>query len=188
MNPELIIKTFSLPILSATVYKGKVKGVIPDKSKVKRLSKIGTQVFSDLQFSPADVFGTGELIDHIPIDCALFTVIQEKNIVETEVAGRNGSIKEFIGMKDYEINIKGVIASNLPGVAPTEHVENLIAFLEYQQSLGINSSFLNDIFGVMEVVIISYTCPQVEGGISQQEFEIRCKADRPVEILISDAD
>lgn len=185
--PAIIIKTFAIPKGSTEIYKGKIQGQTPDQSKIKRLSKIGTKVFSDLQFSPADVFGTGELFDHIPIDCVLFTVNQEKNIVETKVAGRSGSIKEYIGESDFEINIKGVLTSNKPGVEPIEQRENLVAFLRYQQSLGINSAFLNDVFGIFELVVMSYSMPQKEGEISQQEFEINCKSDKPVEVLITEA-
>lgn len=188
MNPGIIIKTFALPAISKEIYKGKIQGVQPDKAKIKRLSALGTPVFSDLQFSPADVFGTGDLFDHIPIDCVLFTVNQEKKIVETDVAGRSGSIKEYIGEADFEINIKGVIASNRPGVEPIEQRENLVAFLRYQQSIGINSAFLNDVFGIFELVVMNYNMPQKEGEISQQHFEINCKSDKPVEVLITEAD
>lgn len=170
------------------MYKGKIQGQVPDESRIKRLSKIGTKIFSDLQFSPADVFGTGELLDHIPIDCALFTVTQNKNIVKTNVAGRDGSIKEYLGESDFEINIKGVITSNRPGVEPVADRENLVAFLRYQQSLGINSAFLNDVFGIFELVVVDYNVPQKEGEISQQEFEINCISDKPVEVLITEAE
>lgn len=188
MNPGLIIKAFAIPAISTNIFKGVVRPVIADKSPILRRSQLGTQIFSDLQFSPADVTGTGVLIDHIPIDCVLFSVNQPKNIVTTQVAGRNGTIKEWIGDGDYKINIKGVIASGKPGVYPKLEVQNLVAFLRYKQSLGINSSFLNDVFDILEVVVVDFDIPQEEGGMSQQRFEINCISEKPVEVLISEAE
>lgn len=185
---SLIIKTFAVPLVTTQIYQGKIKTVVRDKSSVLRLSKLGTPIFSDLQFSATDIFGDGEIIQHIPVDTCLFTVRQEKKIVETEVTGRDDAITEYIGKGKYTINIKGIIASNKPGVYPTDDVNNLIAFLEYTQSLGINSSFLNDIFNIHEVIVTDYDIPQLEGEQSQQRFEINCQSERPVEVLISEGD
>lgn len=184
----LIIRTFTLPAVTTDIYKGKIQGVTKDQSKIGRLSKLGTPIFSDLQFTATDIYGNGEVIQHIPVDTVLFTVRQEKKIVETDVAGRDDAITEYIGKSKYIINIKGVIASGKPGVYPWDEVMNLRAFLDYEQSLGINSAFLNDIFGVSEIVIFDYDVPQLEGEQSQQRFEISCKSERPVEVLISEAD
>ena len=184
----LIIKTFAMPNIQTNIYKGKIQGTEKDKSPIKRLSKLGTPIFSDLQFSPTDLFGNGEIIEHIPVDCVLFTVQQQKKIVRTDIAGRDGSIKEYIGESDFTINIKGIISSNKNGVYPQEDVDNLIAFLRYSQSLGINSAFLNDQFDIMEVVVTDFDIPQTEGEQqSQQRFEINCLSEKPVEVLISEA-
>lgn len=184
MIGQLILNTFAIPAVTVDVYKGKIFSAIKDKSPIGRKSRLGTLIFSDLQFAPVN-FPDG-LTNHIPIDTALFSVNQAKNIVVTNIQGRDGSIKEYMGLSDYNINIKGTICGE-NGVYPQDAVDNLIKFLEYNQSLGITSSYLNNVFNIQEIVVVKYDLPQMEGGQSYQKFELDCLSDKPVEILISEA-
>lgn len=180
VNPFLILKTHGIEFLQAEIYKGKIPITTPDESPIKRKSKLGTAIFSDLQFT--DVNG----IKHVPVDTALFGVYQAKNIIRTQIQGRDGRIKEYLGEDDFEINIKGVICGD-NGAYPYEQVKNLLYFLRYNQSLGIVSKFLNEIFDIQEVVISDYRFEMDEGGYSYQKFEINCYSEKPVEILIQEA-
>lgn len=180
INPTLITKTFGIQFLTTEIYKGKIPINTPDEPPVKRKSKLGTAIFSDLQFS--DIDGTV----HVPIDTALFSVYQAKNIVRTQIQGRDGRIKEYLGEDDFEINIKGVICGE-NGKYPYDQVKNLIAFCRYGQSIGIVSKYLNEIFDIQEVVISDYRFEQEEGGYSYQKFELNCYSEKPVEILIQEA-
>ncbi len=183
-NAQLIIQTFGLQAVDTNIFKGKIPNNEKDKSPIQRVSSLGTAIFSDLNFSPFLDGNTQNYMD--PIDTALFTVRQNKNVVVTNINGRDGSIKEYVGMSDYNINIKGVICGR-NGHYPKELVQDLITFCKYGQSLGIVSMYLNDIFGIQEVLITNFDLPQMEGGYSYQKFEIDCLSDKPVEILISEA-
>jgi hypothetical protein len=181
-NQELVIKTFGIQALNTQVYRGKISSVVRDEPSVKRKSSLGTAIFSDLQFESND-----ELGDHIPVDTVLFSVRRPKNVVITPISGRDGEITEIIGNGDYRINVKGVICG-ANGVYPYEAVKSLMDFLNYKQSLGIISKYLNEVFGISEVVIIGEPdIPQSEGSQSYQRFEFDMKAEQPVEILISQA-
>ena len=182
VNPELIIKTFGLSALQTNIYKGKIIGTTPDAAPIKRKSSLGTAIFSDLQFGPITIGGVH--FNHTkPIDTVLFSVNQTKNIVKTQINGRNGTIKEYVGMGDYNINIKGVICGPR-GQYPTDDVDELLTFLEYNQSIKIYSSYLNEKFNVDEIVILDYDLTQEEGSYNKQGFEINALSDYPVEILI----
>src|SRR6201988_431781 len=163
MIGQLIVNTFALNAVSTDIYKGRIASAIKDDSKIKhqRKSRLGTMVFSDLQFANINL-PEGQ-VAHIPVDTALFTVNQKKNIVTTNIQGRDGSIKEYMGLSDYNINVKGVICGE-NGVYPQEDVDNLIKFLVYDQSIGIFSQYLNDVFDIDEVVVLDYDLPQMEGG------------------------
>ena len=179
-DANLIIKTFGIPLLETEIYRGRIPVTVRDQSSVGRISKLGTQIFSDLQF----VSVNGKV--HVPVDTVLFNVNQAKNIVRTSINGRDGTIKEYIGLDDYEVNIKGVICGE-NGVYPYDHVKNLVDFCRYDQSLGIISKFLNELFEINEVVIKDYAFEQSEGSYSYQKFEINCWSEKPVEILIQEA-
>jgi uncharacterized protein DUF6046 len=179
-RPDIIARSFGLPFAQSEIYKGKIQIAVRDQPFTTRTSKLGTAIFSDLQFIEIGGF------KHIPIDCVLFNVRQSKNIVITNIQGRDGSIKEYIGLSDYEINIKGVILGD-NGVYPFDQVSNLVEFLRYDQSIGIVSQYLNNIFDINEIVIKEYAFEQEEGSQSYQKFEILAYSEKPVEILIQEA-
>lgn len=181
MIGDLIVKTFAIPAATIDIYKGRISSAIPDVSPIKRKSRLGTMIFSDLHFDNINL--PEGLTAHIPIDTALFTVNQTKNIVVTNIQGRDGSIKEYMGLSDYNINIKGTICGE-NGVYPYEQFENLIKFLTFDQSIGVFSKYLNDVFNIQELVIIKYDLPQESQSF--QKFEIDCLSDKPVEVLISE--
>lgn len=181
-NANLIISSFAFPFLQTEIYKGRIP--VTQRDEPLRKSKFGTNIFSDLQFT--SITSNGEEIIHIPVDTVLFNVQQTKNIVRTQIQGRDGAIKEYIGLDDYEINIKGVICGP-NGVYPWDEVSNLVAFCRYDQSIGITSKYLNDLFDITEVVIKDYSFEQSEGSQSYQRFEINCWSEKPVEVLIQEA-
>lgn len=179
-SPQLILQTFGLKLLQTEIYKGRIPIAVRDESPILRKSKLGTTIFSDLQFKLVDSIG-----EHIPVDTVLFSVHQAKNVVRTQIVGRNGRIKEYVGEDDFEINIKGVICGD-NGVYPYDHVKNLVNYLRFSQSLGIVSKYLNEIFDIDEVVVYDFKLEQTEGSYSYQKFEMDCWSDKPVEVLIQD--
>lgn len=180
VSPELLVKTIGIPLLTAELYKGRIPFNVPDESPILRKNSLGKAIFSDLQFT--SINGT----EHIPVDCVLYQVSQAKNIIRTPIAGRDGQIREYVGEDDFEINIRGAIYGT-NGAYPWEKVINLVYFLRYNQSLGIVSKYLNEVFDITEVVVKDYTFEQSEGSYSYQKFEINCWSEKPVEILIQEA-
>lgn len=176
---KITLKSFGIPMLQTEIYKGRIPIPTPDKSPFTRKTKLGTAIFSDLQFS--EING----LKHIPVDCVLYNVNQAKNIVRTQILGRDGQIKEYVGLDDYEINIKGVICGD-NGVYPWDQVINLVKFFRYDQSLGITSRFLNDLFDITEVVVKDFAFEQSEGSQSYQKFEVNLWSEKPLEILIQE--
>ena len=154
------------------------------------VSSFGTMVMSQLLFEDATITNldsngnlvTSSMLSMLPIDVCLFTVNQAKNIVKTTILGRSGTIKEYIADGDYVINMKGIITGS-NGVYPKEQVNNLFQFLKLKKNLKITSPYLNDIFGINEIVIESYDMPQTEGGYSYQVFNINALSDYAYEIL-----
>jgi hypothetical protein len=185
VNPELIIKTFGLSALQTSIYKGKITPTVEDEPLKTRFQNrtLSTPVFSDLQFDNIKLANGVEVTHIYPIETVLFSIQQSKNIVKTPINGRNGTIKEYVGMGDYSINIKGVIAGTR-GRYPVEAVDNLMEFLTYNQSIKIYSKYLNERFNIDEIVILDFDLKQEEGRYSQQSFEINALSDYPVEILI----
>lgn len=137
-------------------------------------------VFSSLKFKDCNDFLTKKditMTDNF-IPACLFQSSMSKNIVKTSVLNRPGTIKEYTSDGDWVINCKCVITGN-NGIYPFDKVKNLVSFLNQPQSIEIISPYLNQILGVTYVVVDSWDMPQVEGGISQQGFNINLTSDIP---------
>jgi hypothetical protein len=181
VNPVMVLKTFGLSLLQTEIYRGRIPINPPeDESPVQRKSKLGTSIFSDLQFLPVG----GE--DHIPIDKCLFDVNLPMLIVRTAIQGKNGQTKEYIGEDDADVTIRGIVCGT-NGAYPLEQVKNLLRFCRRGQSLGILSKYLNEVWDITEVVVKNILFEQPEGSQSFQKFEIQLWSDKPVEILIREA-
>ena len=112
---------------------------------------------------------------------ALITINQEKNIVRTNVQGRNGSVKEYVSDGDYQISIKGVIVGENSNEPPIKDLEKLDTFCKTPFSLDVVSNVL-DYFKIYTVVIAGYSYEQREGMRNVFDFNLNCYSDTPFEI------
>lgn len=190
---KLIIKSFALNALVTDVYAAGMpnsptkddpsnKGDLPQYK-----SMLGTAVFSDLEID--------ETVNGVPpinIPTALFTVSQRKNIVTTPIQGRDGTVKEYISMGDYQVTIRGVLAgkngiyprnSNVSTVGQNT-LDDLKKALVLNKQLKVNSWYLRQ-FDIYYLVITDFDFPQVEGQYSTQAFSITALSDMPFELNIT---
>lgn len=131
-------------------------------------------------------------------DAVLFQVNQPKNIVWTNVQGKDGAVAEYIGNGNFEISIKGVIAG-LNGQYPDRNngaqsgkpgdtvnvVEGLLAALNCPQELTVDSWYLTQIFEIYQIVVTGYELWQGEGEFSMQRFSITAKSDMPFVVRLN---
>ena len=119
----------------------------------------------------------------VELKSALISVSQAKTIVRTQVQGRDGTVKEFIGMDDYNIRIEGVIAGD-NGTIPQTEIDDLKAVLDAPISLDIICPYLNT-KGIFQATVLSYELPQVEGGLFFQRYTIDLVSDYPFQLRIA---
>jgi hypothetical protein len=177
-------------------------GYSPDEP-IGGLSVLGTPVYSNLkiygfsftdnqgnlQTLPNDQYGSGQNANtrigsnngHYQLfDSVLITLTQPIRVVKTEIQGRDGTVKEYIGKDDAQLVINiGIFGKN--GVYPASEVQKLKRWLDAPLSKKITAWWLNDL-GINNIVVTDYTMPQVEGGYSYQLFSINAISDAPVEV------
>ncbi|HVW98854.1 MAG TPA: DUF6046 domain-containing protein [Candidatus Babeliaceae bacterium] len=161
-------------------------------------SDLGTPYYSDLTIkggSYTDNNGKTLQYPGLQLVTVVMTVNQAKNIITTSIQGMDGTVKEYIGMGDYEVTINGIITptqqvgtTNVPanGVYPKNDVTTLKKILDAPVALEVTSWYLQ-MLGIYNLVVKDYNIPQIQGGYSQQPFTIRALSDKPIEILISNA-
>jgi hypothetical protein len=193
-SPRLILNGFGLSALKTEIYTLSANTQEGD-TPIKSSYYLGTPVFANIDFIGGTYINmAGEAIEYLggenggfAIDSVLVSVGQSKNIVTTAIQGRNGTVKEYISDGDYKITIRGVLtsATNRNGdYYPVEEVKKLMEICKVNASVKIASRFLNDIFGVYNIVIESYVFPQEEGQYNTQLFSIDCISDDPIELTI----
>jgi hypothetical protein len=159
-------------------------------------SYLGTPVFSNLVI-PAGQYKTDEgvLIDFegIRLDTVLFDITLPKNIVKTAINGQNGTVKQFIGLLDYEINVQGIITGGSSQTesgdfttfmslgAPEEEVRKLNAILKVPQEIEVVSEFL-DFFDISTVVVEGGRIAQKEGSRDVLYLNMGLLSDTPIEL------
>jgi hypothetical protein len=142
---------------------------------------LGTIVLSDLTFHSQtyqDDLGNSFTFPDIVLQTVLLSVNQSKNIVKTQIQGRNGSIKEYISLGDYMVTINAIICGP-NGVYPKSDMKDLITMLNCNQAISVTSWYLMQ-FGIFSIVIETYDINQDEGQYSRQTVSISASSDREV--------
>lgn len=124
-------------------------------------------------------------------DC-IMTVSQEKNIVQTALQGRDGTVKEYISDGDYSISVMAAIDNDylLSGNQqfqsfdgyPISELKLFSALLRAKEAIEVTSDWL-DLFGIKTIVIKSYNFDQ-ETYSNRQNFTMQMLSDLPFEIKL----
>ena len=80
--------------------------------------------------------------------------LRVQTIVTTEVYGMSPSIKQFVSGGDYMITLEGVLSGTNPYQTDTKRIAQLDAIMRYGQSIKIDSIYVNNLFDVIDVVVM----------------------------------
>lgn len=144
----------------------------------------GTPIFDIVSFdafSYVDENGNTVNCSKFDLDIALVDVNKPRNIITTKIAGRNGTIKEYMSDDDYQITIRGSFTNKLAYASPEDLIRAFDAITKAPQELKITSNFLA-FFNIYSVVIMNSTCKQREGERNIIDYELSCISDTPFEI------
>lgn len=145
-------------------------------------------LFTNVEFSTdksweTNTPGVFKTFPKLKYDGVLMSVSQAKKIIKTEIQGRDGTVKEYIGMDDYIVQVNGIIAGK-NRQAPINEVALLKQMLDAPIPIDVSNSFLQNL-GIVSLVVDSYELGQQAGGYSYQTFAITFLSDIPQELRIS---
>lgn len=109
---------------------------------------------------------------------ALINLSSDKNLILTQVSGRDYSRKELVSNGDLTFSVSGQITSNMPDVYPASEVQKLRQILQYKGIVEVNNEFL-DQWGVKKIVIKSFSFNSSEGDKSKQEYSFEAVGIQP---------
>jgi Domain of unknown function (DUF6046)/Phage integrase SAM-like domain len=113
----------------------------------------------------------------------LINVSQRKNIDETEIHGMDGTIKEYIGMGDYELSIVGSL-DGPNGHYPIDQVNALQQLCKAACAVDVVSRYLQNL-DIHSIVIKEFAYDQEPGGYSSQKFSMEAISDVPILIQMN---
>lgn len=184
--PQYLLDAFNLPVTLPVL--SLVPRVLPPANvgEVRkynnppiRKSRFGTFIYESLELRDE----SGEVIYQFPDQVLIEMVEGRKNIVRTQIQGRDGTVKEYIGMDDYVIRIMGVINNRESKDYPEDLVADLVRVYERKESLRIDGSNLC-VFGIHQIVLFDLQLSRKPGHPSQQPFVLEAYSDEPVELEI----
>jgi hypothetical protein len=140
------------------------------------------QLLKLLTVTYTDINGKQITTPEVTYDTVLLVVSQAKKIITTEIQGRDGTVKEYIGLDDYEVSINGIIVGS-NGSYPVNQMADLKRVLDAPVAIPVACTYLNNL-GIQSLVIKEYTINQEAGSYSKQDFNITAMSETAIELQI----
>lgn len=157
---------------------------IKKKKTLEKLWNPGNEIEHTVQGYKADPFDT-KTVFHIDL-APKVSMNSSKNIVLTQVQGRDFTRKELVSGGDMTYTINGSIVSNDEGVYPTEAVKRFVKIMQYNGIVNVNFITFG-LLGVTKVLIKSYSLDTAEYK-NIQPYSFTCVAVEPDEDITLSAD
>ena len=123
-------------------------------------------------------------LPEIKIDVCLISIENRKEIVNTKVIGRNGTIKQFISSSDYDITIELIVTmqdqpgfeGSYNGIYPYDIVKDIMVMADAPVMVRVSNDHLQ-MLDINYICITNVSMEQEEGSYSQQRMTINCQSD-----------
>jgi hypothetical protein len=167
------------------------KGIIYKKRPEAPKSSLGTTILCQVTLGKGQInWQTIEDGKVVPNTCeamvlpatTLVDFSQAKIIERTMVPGRKGSVKEYIGLDDWRIRIRGILINFN---AEDELPEDEIRALKNLKNVPVSIPIINDVaewLGISDLVIENIEFTAIEGFGNMQPFTIDCLSDDAFEL------
>lgn len=170
---ELYNKAFNIKLPEYAILAENEEALVASKygsSTYRRADAVGRNYFM-----PVELGG-------MQLSYPVIRISGSKNIVETQLTERKGSVIEIINQDSYKIYIRGFMI-NHQGHFPEEDVYNLQQLFELNKSIPIKS-VLTDLFLTSDdrVVIKDFNLPEVQGVENVKPYELELISDSVFEL------
>lgn len=101
---------------------------------------------------------------------AIPTINSDRNVVLTNVQGRDYSRKEIVSNGDIKFSVTGKMCSGVPGVYPENEVQKFIQIMNYKGEVHCNH-FILSLLGVEKFIVTSWSLSPRQGfGDNTQDY------------------
>ena len=157
---------------------------IKKKSTLEQLWNPGNEIQHTTQNYKADSFDT-KTVFHIDL-APKVSMNSSKNIILTQVQGRDFTRKELVSGGDMTYTISGSIVSNDEGVYPTEAVKRFVKIMQHNGIVNVNFITFG-LLGVTRVIIKDFSLDAAEYK-NIQPYSFTCVAVEPDDAITIQSD
>ena len=190
---EQILQTYGLNALKQTFLN---LGTPPQQDEPDAHSNyLGTPIFDTVTLFGNEPNGDIKYYDltlqktvtvpKMTLDIALVTCTKVVSIVKTNVVGANGTVRQYINLGDYNVEIRGTFTSGVPDTMPMELIRQLHKITSATTEVNIASNLLT-LFGVTCIVFEGeQTFAQDEASRDVQKFTLNAISETPFTIKVT---
>ena len=189
-------------------YFNKISGADPSDIPISR-SELGTEVYSDVTFQTVtytDDNGNSVTTPEMTFEAILVDVVFPRNVVRTEIQGRDNDVVEYIGESNADITFRGIMTTgqkimvknastgklenkatynkSINGVFPAEAIAALRQVIKAPVEIPVVCKYLETL-DIHSIVFLDRTLGQEEGGYSYQNFTLNAISVVPIELQIN---
>lgn len=117
------------------------------------------------------------------IDAVVVNVNRQKNIVTTQVQGRDSSVKEMINNGDWACSFSGILSNNI-WEWPYDKVVKLANIMAEKANIQVKHEVLNAL-GIYEIVVTDFSLEKTP-YINCQPFSFEALSDHPLPLIVED--
>lgn len=157
---------------------------IKKKSTLEKLWNPGNEIEHTAQNHKSDPFDT-KTVFHIDL-APKVSMNSSKNVILTQVQGRDFTRKELVSGGDMTYTINGIIVSDSEGVYPTEAVKRFVKIMQYNGIVNVNFVTFG-LLGVSRVIIKDFSLGAPEYK-NIQPYSFTCVAVEPDDAITIQSD
>lgn len=136
--------------------------------------------------------------DTLVMPDAIVEVTRPKVVVKTQVAGRNGTVKEVVSWDDYQIKVRAILTYGKDKTVrvggrlfsaerwyPVQEVDKFVRICNHHGSVELLEDFHLRVLKIKEVVIEGYSLINTPQVTNLQVVEFECVSDERIELKLA---
>ncbi len=182
---EIYRKAFGVELFDTIVFPNIEKN-IPDKAPATSYLRTPVYMPVTLKGGTYNRLNKGKietvtLADLRLPDTTLCDFQRQKNLIETPINGGKGTVTEMWAFEDWQIKIYGLIYPT--DVDMKTQLQRLLEFEDITDAVEVKSDFFETL-KISQIIIKSIELPQLKGQQNVRPFNLVCKSNEPVELII----
>ena len=129
---------------------------------------------------------------------AIIEINRPKVVVKTQIAGRNGTVKEIVSWDDYQIKVRAILTNGTESKTtvgekdfsaerwyPNAEVKKFVEICNYHARVELLEDFVTRVLKIRNVLIESFTLVNTPQVTNMQVIEFTCVSDEDIALELA---